>query len=323
MTEERIIRNPSPEEIQATLDEASVAGAAGVKPALKKVKPVAAGDFKFRCEMKDGYNPFEPHPVECVLPTKNKVYNGPGITQDGCIYMRRLTTKEEALIQNAVYRDAQDTKTGDGMSINDFLHVLNSALDSCIKSAVNINDIAIIDKIPLIVKLISISYGKKLEVTFMCTECGAEEKVTIDLEKDVIINYITDKFESPKRIAFKCFDFPVEADLVIPTIEYEDAYGGNSLDVIRQFESLIANVYGTKPDGEPITNRDKGLIIENLDSVDKDLIKKYVDEFSVFGSDLNLKPIVVCHNVKGKCSLAEQKVSPNLELRHLLNKLLV
>ena len=321
------IKNPSPEELETQKEQQTTGAEAISKPKNTEIISKEAEDNKqdFRCEMKSNYNVFEPKPIAVSLITGNKVYNGSGITDDGEIYIRRLTTKEESMIQDVVYKDIYVNKSGNdasALTINDFLRLLNTAIDSCIKSNLTIFNLPIMEKLPLIVKLISMSYGNKLAADFVCEDCGTEYSIEIDLNKDIIITYLPKKFELPKTVIFnKSFPFAVEAKLNLPLVEYEEYFAGDTIDIIKQLESIIVEVSGVKPDGEPITHKDIPDIINNLDKDDKDKIRDFIDEFSEFGTELEIKPMKLCNNIKGKCSLANEKVTRHLELKNLLNKL--
>lgn len=313
---EKNIKSPTVEEIETALDNDKTPGE-NVKRIKPANKPAPAKTKNSECKMKDEADSFfEPEAELFLLPTKRKVYAGEGITDEGKIYVRRFTTKEENLVQSALIKE----KNSSGMTLNTFLHIINEALDNCIKSDVSIYDLAIIDKIPMLVKIISMSYGKKLKITIPCEECEKEHEIEINLDKDFVVNYISDKFPSPKTIKLEKFSFPVEIDLTIPTVIDEDAFSGETVDLIRQFEAMIVEARGTKPDGEPITRKDIPLIVENIHQDDKEQVKKYINSFSEIGTDLQLNPISLCTNKK--CSLFNAPVSPIVPLRFILSQLI-
>lgn len=320
---EKTIKNISVEEMEK-VGEADLVAGENLKRPKNVEKPAVT--TKYLCKMKEmGDSFFEPLPELFLLPTRNKIYNGEGITKDGSIYIRRFTTNEENMIQGMLVRD----RNKDELTINGFLHIMNDAIDACIKSDVSIYDLAIIDKIPLLVKLISMAYGKKLEVIIPCEKCEKEHTISINLDKDFVVNYIDDKFIVPKTIELKKFPFPVEIDLTIPTIEFEDAFGGETIDLIEQFKAMIVDARGTKPDGTPITAADIPMIVQAIHKDDKELIKKYIDSYTHIGTDLQIKPIVLCDNTgtakekyKDACEYAGKEVQPTIPLRFLLNALI-
>lgn len=314
MSEKNIIRNPSPEDVEAAQNEDSIAGEA-VKKIKVVEKPVAK---KYLCKVKESSGSFfEPVAELFLLPSKTKVYSGPGITPDGSIYVRRFTTKEENQIQSLLTKENARFE----LTISDFLRIINSAINNCIISDVALEDLAIVDKVPLLIKLISMSYGGKLKVIQECTSCDKEYSIDINLTKDFIMNYVSDNFSVPKRITLKSFSFPVEVDLTIPTVDSEQYFAGDSLDLIKQFEALISDAYGTKPDGDEISKKDIPMIIEGLDKKDKETIKEYIKSFEDIGTNLELKPIRLCDNKK--CDLNDTLVSPIVQLKYLLNQLIV
>jgi hypothetical protein len=312
----KTIKSLTVEEIENAEEKEHIASESVRKVNVVKEETVAAK--KYDCKMKEEVvSIFEPQPVPFMLPTKTKVYHGPGISKDGNIYIRRFTTKEENSIQTSLSKNQKDND----LSINGFLKILNTAIDNCIKSDVSIYEIPIIDKVPLLIKLISLSYGNKLKIAIPCDGCGKEHVVEINLDKDFVVNYVTDEFEVPKTIALTGFSFPVSVDVSIPTIEFEDAFGGEKAELLRQFEALIVDAHGQKPDGSEITIEDIPLIVENIEKEDKDKIKDYISSFEDIGTNLQLKPMVLCK--EKTCSLKNKKVQPFIELKFLLNQLLV
>ena len=326
--EKTILRNPSPQEIQKIEKEGAAIAEPQRRPKTKKKTDVIDGDYG--CTMKPKISDFEPKVVEFFLPSGNKIIQSDGITERGSIWIRRMTTVEESIIQTALMKDVMGeygiANSNPPITLSGFLTILNGVIDPCIRSDVSINELSIVDKLPLIVKLVSLTYGKDLTETFMCEKCEQEYKHTVDLEKDIIISYVPASFEVPRKIELEdSFDFPVTIYLTMPVIGDEGHFVGANIDVLKQFESIVIDARGTKPDGTAITLKDLKDIVENLGDGDKEKIRDFVKEYSKYGTDLILKPFVLCTNtVKGKrCKNHNAKVeNVRLPLQSLLNKMM-
>lgn len=306
------IKNPTPEEVENAAAEGSIP-AEIIKPTVQKrtIKVESGTD----CEMKSVESPFEPAAEPFKLPTGRLIYSGSGINSLGEIYIRRITTREENLMQTALYRD-----NGEGMSVNNFLKALNGTINGCIRSTVDISELAIADKLPLLIKLISISYGNKLDAEIECETCQQTTKLIVDLDKDIIISSVPHEMKIPKTIILEdSFPFPVEVDVSMPLVAHEDAFAGDSADLINQLRALIIDARGTKPDGELITKRDIRAIAENIGKNDKAKIKEFVDSCESIGTNLKLKPRIICKNKE--CPECGTKVSAELPLKYLLAQL--
>ena len=323
-----VIRNPTKEEIDTIEKEKGIFAEPAKKPKTKASKLENYSEEK-DCVMKPRVSDFEPKAVEFFLPSGTKIVKSPGVTERGSIYIRRLTTVEESIIQNTLLREVMSEFGVDGnkqepLSLSQFLILLNQVINPCIRSDVDIKELAIIDKLPLIVKLISLTYGKDITPRLMCPACEKYEDVTIDLEKDIIISHIPNTYDIPRKITLKdSFDFEVDVYITIPLIADEQYFIGSNIDVLKQFEVIVTDASGTKLDGTAITKKDLGLIVDNLGDDDKKKLREFVSEYSKFGTDLTLKPLKFCKNSKGRCKMANEKVSDmKLPLQTLLSRMM-
>lgn len=324
-----IIRNPTKEEVDNLEKANGVIGEPAKRPKKQQSRPDAG---EYGCEMKERTSAFEPKPVEFFLPSGTKIVDSPGVTQRGSIYIRRVTTVEESIIQNALMRDAMGYYSitpgeAEPITLTRFLALLNDVINPCIRSNVDVRELSIIDKLPLLLKLISMTYGGKVEAQFECDECGLVQPHQVDLERDVIVSPIPEDFVLPRRIALvDSFDFQVDVDVTIPLVGDEGAFVGSEIDILKQYESIIVGASGVKPDGTAVTIKDLPDIVDNLGDEDKKSIRAFIAEYTKFGSDLTLRPFVLCSQ-KGKkgskCKMSGKPVSDaRLPLQTLLECLM-
>lgn len=325
--EKTVIRNPTKDEVE-TIEKAKAAIAEPQRrPKVKQKSEVVDGEYG--CAMKPKVSDFEPKVVEFFLPSGTKIVQSDGVTDKGSIWIRRMTTIEESIIQNALMRDAMGDMgaSKEGLTLYGFLMLLNQVVDPCIRSDVSIRELAIIDKLVLIVKIVSLTYGENLDIKFECGECAQEYERKVNLEKDIIISHVPKDYDLPKKIKLiDSFDFPVEITLTMPLVVDEEFFIGTGIDVLKQYESIVCDASGTKKDGTAVTIKDLKDIVENLGDKDKAEIKKFITEYSKFGTELLLKPFVLCTKaIKGKnaCSKHNVKVDDaKVSLQSLLSKMM-
>jgi len=287
--EKKIIRNPTPEEIKKLSQKEAVKAKSTKKNTsdLEIVDEVNKNVKIIPTQVLKESSVFEPAATKFKLPSGNIIVPG------GIIYVRRMTTVEESIFQQTI-SNMRQTKD---LSSKVFLESVNKVLDSCIKSKVSVYDLSLIDKIPLFVFIFSLTYGNNQEFDLMCVGdddnngCGKTFEHKIDLNK-INIKYIPKKYTYPKIIELKkSFEFPITLELIYPSIGDENIWtldvDGN--DAVTKFLTMIKSANGTLPDGTEISEEHYEDIAKNLHPDDKEDIKKFINEFSEFGSNIKVK----------------------------------
>lgn len=75
---------------------------------------------------------------------------------------------------------------------------INIILSKCVKG-VDINNLLILDKLYLLLKIREISYGHKYPAEVTCSHCGHKSEIEVDLSK-IMVNYMPEDFEDPREI---------------------------------------------------------------------------------------------------------------------------
>jgi transcription termination factor NusB len=84
------------------------------------------------------------------------------------------------------------------VSIRNNQNPINLIISKCAKN-VEINNLLLIDKLFLLLKIREISYGNDYPASITCPECGNSSEVNIKLN-DLIIKYIPQDIEDPREI---------------------------------------------------------------------------------------------------------------------------
>jgi hypothetical protein len=113
------------------------------------------------------------------LPSKGRFYNG----------FKGMT------VFPLTFEDEQRIFTSKNKNINP----INEIIAKCTKG-VNINDLLCIDKIFLLLKIKELSYGPDYKFDTVCPRCEFRSETTIDVSKNLPINFVPDNFEDPREI---------------------------------------------------------------------------------------------------------------------------
>lgn len=295
---EKKIRNPSLEELKL-LEEGDIKNVEGfpINYAEKEdidedfVKPIDA---------------YEPRPVKFRLPSGRTTVKAKYLTDNNEILVRRITTVEESMFKD--------------FSQKDFMSAIEPQMDSCIKTNIPLQELSFIDKLPLYIFLLMITYGKDFQVEDQCEMCGKEHTIDIDLKKDILdkIKYVPDNFEYPRKIKLESFAGDMYMHAGFQTI------GENNLitekgTILDQMMILIKKVSGLTEDGKTVTNEDRENIIKYLNDKDRKKFRDWIIEFSEYGTDLMIHK-KVCKN--NSCELYDKKVERVLPLVGLMMSLI-
>ena len=295
MSNQKIVRNPSPEEI----DIVNKRQMAPARPKQVITEPVASTTDS---GLKPTTNPFEPAALPCMLPSGNL------IVPSGTILLRRMTTVEEQIFTDIAFKYMQKNIQSPEL----FMNAITDVLNNCVKSKVDVKDLLIIDKIPLFLHVLILTYGSTFTTDFVCSKCAQSFPHKISL-KDIPIITVPANTEYPRRIEIlKSFEFPVTIYLQYPTIHFESLWLKDTPNVLSMFYALIADVEGTLPDGSPITMAYAKTIAENLHPDDKTQLKQFINDFGKYGADLSLD-LEVCQNKTCEEFSQVKKVSFDLE----------
>jgi len=287
---EKILRNPTQEELKLIKEKNIIKSTPKKKENTEiKSKPTSI---------------FEPKAEEFILPSGNLEI------PEGKILVRRMTTIEEGIFQETVAEMVKEKNLSSAL----FLESINKVIDNCIKSSdVSVYDLSLIDKSPLFIFILGLTYGFEQTLEL---QCNGNEKIEgckktfahkINLGK-LDIKYVPEDYEYPKIISLEdSFDFPVKIELVYPKIGDEAPFISDTPDVLSQFLTMLKNAEGTLPDGNPITEEHYEDICINMHPDDKDKIKKFINDFSEFGSNVYIKK-KVCKNPKCVWKEKRQKV---------------
>ena len=292
------IKNPSPEEVEKEQESR-----------LQEAVPIHK-DMNNKV-----VNPFEPKPYEFTIPSGTFIQG-----TEGKLLVRRMTTIEEAIIQTSIARLNNEKKD---MTIMTFFEIFNDIFNNCIKSSIGVSELSLIDKMSLIIFIITKTYGSKVKESCRCIYCDKEQVIEADVDK--CTTRVMPEGFVPKELKLKSFDFDVTVSLTVPMIKDETYFFGVVPDLMHQYMSVVQGVTGIKPTGESITEDDIYDIVANLDKDDKDAIEVFIKEALGFGIDLCVKSGFECNNPKciSKQKKGKDRRQPyDIGIGSILNKLL-
>ena len=287
MKKEKVLRNPTQEDFNKELEKTITNG----------VEITEEEKIQHQSILKPKTSIFEPDPVKFKLPSGNSVVKKEFLTENNEIFVRRFTVNEESIFQS--YINTNIDANNIDISAEDFITTINKMLNLCIKTNINVEELSIIDKIPLFIFIIGISYGFDHELNFICSECGKVFKNKINLQKEIIINYLPYDYQYPV-INIKNTDINIY--LTYPLVKDEIVF--IKTDVLTQIMLLISKITGHKPDGNIITEEDYEDIIKNIPNNIKKEIKQFVEDYSIFGTQMIINKNI-CRNEQ--CSLFKKK----------------
>jgi hypothetical protein len=279
------ITNPSPEDFQ---DNKNVVTAVPKSEYIEK-----ESDLPLNAQtLKPKSSKYEPDPKPFKLPS-GRVVIQKNLTQDGKIAVRRMTSIEEGFVK--------------GLSTDKALRrVMNKIIEKCVKTNVDYQQLALFDKVPLFVFIISLTYGNKHKVTVECPTCRMKhiekmlsedkpvpftetQEITIDLSKDVNIKYLPQNFKYPYPIKLKSYPKDdITAFFRGPLIMDEDFMFDDETSFDQQLTAFTIDVRGFF-EGNPITENEHREIINNTGHEDRQTFRKFILDFSGHGSDMTLK----------------------------------
>ena len=222
---------------------------------------------------------FEPDPVPYKLISKNYFIKN-NLTKNAEIFVRPWNTEDEVKISRI-------------NTTEDFNKICNEIFSSCVKSDIDIYELALVDKLPLFIFILVITYGSKVSVKKLmdCEVCenDSDVDVTVDLLKDLEYKYIPDDLEYP--FVMKLTSYPkddITIKYVYPSLKHEKFFldSGTSDNLIDSLRHIIIEMKGKKANGKDVTKNDLSDIIKYLNADDKTKIRKSIADVSSYGINL-------------------------------------
>lgn len=298
MSKEKIIRNPS----QKELDELSGSN-------VKSVQAFSAGELDMDKVDEDSLKPidsYEPNPVAFKLPSGRTTVKRKYLTDENEVFIRRMGTSEEAMFK--------------GFMNKDFLSAIEPQLDACLKTNIKIEELSFIDKIPMYIFLLAITYGKDFTVQCECQMCRKNYPVDIDLEKDSIkkFKYVPDDFEYPKKIKIESYGGNIVAHTYFQTIGENNLISDKGT-IYDQMLTLMKKIEGVDKNDNKVKEADRENVVKFLNEKDRIKFREWIGEFGEYGTDLMIKK-KVCKNEA--CEFKNKEVEMMLPVVDILMKLI-
>ena len=257
---------------------------------------------------------FEPDPVPYKLISKNYFIKN-NLTKNAEIFVRPWNTEDEMRISRI-------------NTTEDFNKICNEIFNSCVKSDIDIYEMALVDKLPLFIFILVITYGNTVSVKKLmdCEICenDPEVDVTVDLLKDLEYKYLPDNIEYP--FTMKLTSYPkddISIKYVYPSLKHEKFFldSGATDNLIDSLRHIIIEMKGKKANGKDVTKNDLGDIIKYLNAEDKTKIRKNIADISSYGINLETdkyhcsKENCIYNKERKKIFLTFEKILASLFLR--------
>ena len=222
---------------------------------------------------------FEPDPVAYKL-ISGRHFIKNNLTKNNEIFVRPWNTEDELKISKI-------------KSIDDFNRICNEIFMSCIKSDIDVYELALVDKLPLFIFILVITYGSKVSVKSLmdCEQCENDESVdvTVDLLNDLEYKYLPEEMEYP--FSLKLTSYPkdnISIRYVYPSLKHEKFFidTSESDNLINSLRHIVIELKGKKSNGKEITKNDLSDIIKYLNAEDKTKIRKTISDISSYGLNL-------------------------------------
>lgn len=249
---------------------------------------------------------FEPDPIKCKLPSSGLGYRGEGITNDGCIFLRRMSSDEIVKLASI-----------DG--IKTFNKVCNDLFEACIVSYIDIQSMPIIDKIPVFIFLIGASINQKINVIELA-ECKNDSEKNIDFLID--INNLKNRV---KQLNIKNLKYPFELNLsTFPNVKIKYIYPRISEEsfiltdevmtddnALKLYNEITTEISGDV-NNTPVTMSDLHEIMKWMSLEDKKAMKNDIDKMNEYSIDLSYKYSDHC-SLGAKCCKAKETFNLNVQ----------
>lgn len=309
MTSEQPLRNPTQEEINSLLKKEHIPSAEIIKTSSIKIEQEESkgesNNFFENVPLK-AFDEFEPEPEKFRLPSGSKVINQNLLTKNNEIFVRKLSLKEEGIFSEI----AKSEK---------FFIELNKVLSNCIKTDISEKGLSAIDKIPLIIFILALTYGKEYNIGPIkeCKTCDPKNEVILNLIDDIEIKYVEDTYQYPITLKLSFPNTNIIMTMHYPRLLNEDITF-TSDNILEQIENLTISISGTKKDGSKVKIQDYKNIITYLQQEDKEFILEKLTEFSQYGIQTETKKFKcskACISGEHECHMLKEnkKIDINLE----------
>lgn len=261
------IRNPTAEEVEA-LTRGKVEA---LQPVKKDNKKVTTKTYDAD-ELRPKSSRFEPDPVKFELPSGNT------FVYQGYLWVRRVNTEEEARLLDL------QSKQGS------FNEVVNSVLSSAVKSNFPVSELPLLDKLPLFVFLLSISFESKVNVSDVVTNCGAcstEYSFDVNLVSDAFYEKIPNSEEYPFVVQLSSYDEPHTVCFSYPQIKNE--VNTTTLDVSKVLSDLVVYLKNSK--GHDVPKEQYKEMFRWLNTEDKKSISSKISNFNSYGQNVKFSTV--------------------------------
>lgn len=289
-----IVRNPSPEDLDKLKNEHDVVAESSVpNKVIDNNKIVNLRDLDSLPVKTDSIFSPEKHKYKLILP-RNYYKDLQHINEDNTILIRRMTAIEEGFFYDMLKEQKIDLLI--------FFDVINKALSECVRTNIDFYKLNIIEKVPLFIKILSLTYGNTHEFKFKCNECGNKYQVSINLDEDLDVIYAEQETEIPFKIKLETYKaFDVFLYVSTPIMKHETSYLNSSNSWFEKLKLLTYKIEGVI-NNKVITEDDYDEILSNLNSTDIKKIKEINQKFTVeYGMNLSDINIQLCNNMD--CSL--------------------
>lgn len=306
-TPEKIVRNATLDDIEKLKSKNVVEGIPASK--VEKIDE----NINSPAMLKPKKSSFEPDPHPVKLPSGNKVVKR-NLTDKNEIYVKRMGSIEENIFMKLLASD------GSPKVLNS---TIDSVIDNCIKTNINVAELSLIDKFAVFLKIIHLTYGN-MKFTLTCNECKNEYKVNINIDEDLKVKYINKNFEYPFPIKIESFkDCNLMWYVKYPTIRQAHLLiaGEVSDDAMILLTDKIEGT-ATKEDGgvREVTKEDYEDILTNIDVDDRKKFKDFIKEFGSYGVDMTLSKDF-CTN--DECKLCNKKQDIDMPIDQIFSKIIV
>lgn len=303
---EKVIRNISPEEFERMAKGDGNKVTAKKKQVENKSSVIDADFSEDTDDKKDkyklyqhllkGFEEFEPKPYPFKLVSGNKIIPAEKLTENNEIFVRRMSYTEKNEFLTLMAKTVQHGETIEGIE-SFFKNSFNFIIKSCVKSNIDYEQLSEIDKIPLFLFIIGLTYGEYFPISKSTKrEMGLseDERIEVSLLNGLNIAYVPDSFEYPFRFKLSYPDTNITMTMHYPRIKDEALLfsKGNGLTFIK---NLVIKISGTKKNGNDVAKNDTDNIITYLPDEDIEAIRFKMKEFSEFGMGKTTRDFV-CDN---------------------------
>jgi hypothetical protein len=246
---------------------------------------------------------YEPNPVLFKLPSMGKSIPSNfqhALTDNKEIYIRRISSTEEKIIAKLRTEPHR------------ILNIITEVLEKCIKTNIPMKYYMTLDKIPMFLFLLEISYSdtnNKIEVS--CPKCQQKQLREINISKDINIRYMEKDLKYPLSIhTDKSYADKYLIEFDAPLFEHETLFDQEELEAAQLLRNLVINITDLKTN-RTVPKEEWLNLINYLDFDDRIAFRDEIAKISdKYGTDVKID--FSCEN-KG-CADAGESIKVDLPL---------